>query len=151
MNLCSQEVDASEDYYWGVEIVDLSILSRCFLDNKYLLSFLLMIDFRDHICEYQEGSDTQSPIWIWFQRSDSTTSCQICKSKILINHGSSTNLIAHLKRHHGFLKKYNAFKEHKELSNLKQERLQKCKRKNSVATNNESGGWISCAKAWIHI
>ena len=35
----------------------------------------------------------------------------------------------------------------KNMSNLKQERLQKCKRKNLVATNNESGGWISCAKA----
>ena len=109
------------------------------------------MDFRDRNCKYQEGLDSQSPIWIWFERSDSTASCQICISKILTNHGSSTNLIAHLKRHHGFLKKYNAFKEHKELSNLKQERLQKCKRKNLMATNNENGGWISCAKAWIHI
>ena len=96
-----------------------------------------MMDFRDHICEYQEESDIQSPIWIWFGRNDSTESCQICKSKILINHGSFTNLIAHLKRHHGFLKKYNAFKEYEELSNLKQERLQKCKRKNLVAETNQ--------------
>ena len=86
------------------------------------------MDFRDCISEYQEGSDIQNPIRIWFERSDSTASCQICKS---------TNLIAHLKRHHGFLKKYNAFKEHKELSNLKQERLQKCKRKNLVAETNQ--------------
>ena len=95
------------------------------------------MDFRDCICEYQEGLDTQSPIWIWFGRSESTASCQICKSKILKNHGSSTNLIAHLKHHHGFLKKYNLFKEYKELSNFKQERLQKCKRKNSVAETNQ--------------
>ena len=96
-----------------------------------------IMDFQDRIREYREGSSTQSPIWIWFVKTEKTVTCQICKSNIATGNSSSTNLITHLKRHHGFLKKYNAFKEYEELSQLKQDRLQKCKRKNSVADSEE--------------
>ena len=89
--------------------------------SALFLQFIM--DFHDCICEYREGSSTQSPIWIWFVKTEKTVTCQICKSNIATGNSSSTNLITHLKRHHGFLKKYNAFQEYEELSQLKQDRL----------------------------
>ena len=88
------------------------------------------MDFQEGIREYREGSAVQSPIWIWFSKSGETITCQICKKNVTVVPGSTSNLISHLKRNHGFLKKYNAFKEYEELSELKQERLKKGKRKN---------------------
>ena len=55
----------------------------------------------------------QSPIWIWFDKNDKnvkTATCKICKTNVVMGNASTTNLITHLKRHHGFLKKYSAFK-----------------------------------------
>ena len=98
------------------------------------------MEFQDRVCAYQEGSDVQSPIWIWFDENDkidNTATCKICKTNVVMGNASTTNLITHLKRHHGFLKTYNAFKEYENLSQLKQERLNKCKRKNSVAEPDE--------------
>ena len=43
----------------------------------------------------------------------------------------------HLKRHHGFLKKYNAWKEYEELSALKDAHLQGMKRKNLEVNSTE--------------
>ena len=59
--------------------------------------------------------------------------CHICDLKIAIKNSSTTNLIAHLKGHHGFFKKYNAWKEYGELSSLKDERLKNLKRKNCLS------------------
>ena len=63
-------------------------------------------------------------------------------SKFLSNNISATtfstsNLIGHLKRHHGFLKKYNAWKEYEELSALKDAHLQGMKRKNLEVNSTE--------------
>ena len=66
-----------------------------------------------------------------FQTTQNLATCKICSSEIPMKHFSTSNLIFHLKRHHGFLKKYNAWKIYEELSGIKEERLKKLKRKNS--------------------
>ena len=45
------------------------------------------------------------------------------------------NLITHLKRHHGFLKKYNAYQEYEKLTALKEARVQNLRRKPSEVEN----------------
>ena len=84
------------------------------------------MDFAALMQEYKEGTSIQSPIWIWFTKEKDGAQCNICQSHHPMKSFSTSNLIFHLKRHHGFLKKYNAWKEYEELSLLKEERL-KCK------------------------
>ena len=91
------------------------------------------MDFPQLIIDFRESNSTQSPIWIWFSKQKEDFSmCHICDSKIAVKNSSTTNLIAHLKGHHGFFKKYNAWKEYEELSSLKDERLKNLKRKNRL-------------------
>ena len=90
------------------------------------------MDFQQKISDYQESQAAQSPIWIWFQKTSEKVTCLICNTNVTSPSGTTSNLIAHLRRHHGPIKKYNAYKEYEDLSKLKQER-QNTKRKNSVA------------------
>ena len=87
-------------------------------------SFAIM-DFSELINNYKENdSETSSPIWIWFKRKeDNDVVCQICKTNIQCRDASTGQMTQHLKRHHNFLKKYNAYKEFEDLSALKQTRL----------------------------
>ena len=78
------------------------------------------MDFPQLIIDFIESNSTQSPIWIWFsEQKEDFSMCHICGSKITIKNSSTTNLMAHLQRHHGFFKKYNAWKEYEQLSSLK--------------------------------
>ena len=53
----------------------------------------------------------------------------ICKTKIPRKDGTTGGMVNHLKRHHGFLSKNNAWKVYEELSSLKETRLKNNKRK----------------------
>ena len=90
------------------------------------------MDFDASISEFKESDSTKSPIWIWFSKTKQESgTCKICSTDIAMKHFSTSNLIFHLKQHHGFLKKYNAWKIYEELSGIKEDRLNKLKRKNS--------------------
>ena len=86
-------------------------------------SFAIM-DFSKLINNYKENdSETSSPIWIWFKRKeDNDVVCQICKTNIQRRDASTGQMTQHLKRHHNFLKKYNAYKDFEDVSALKQTR-----------------------------
>ena len=64
------------------------------------------MDFLAKINEYKESNSSKSPVWIWFDNEKEYGKCQICKTRVKIVNYATTNLILHLKRHHGFLKKY---------------------------------------------
>ena len=84
------------------------------------------MDFQTKIAEYKENESTiSSPIWIWFSKTDSGATCNICKSSMPQKSGSTGNMVNHLKRRHGFTQKPNAWKDFEELSSLKDARLQK--------------------------
>ena len=71
-------------------------------------------------------------VYVWLSKTKQESgTCKICSTDIAMKHFSTSNLIFHLKRHHGFLKKYNAWKIYEELSGIKEDRLNKLKRKNS--------------------
>ena len=82
--------------------------------------------FQTKIAEYKKDKSTIfSPVWIWFSKTDSGATCNICKTSMPQKNGSTGNMINHLKRHHGFTRKPNAWRDFEELSSLKDERLQK--------------------------
>ena len=88
--------------------------------------------------EYKETETTKSPIWIWFEKKNQEIArCKICKTDTPTKSFSTSNLIIHLKRHHGFLKKPDAWKVYEELSSLKEERIKTSKRKNSDVNHDE--------------
>ena len=90
------------------------------------------MDFQTKIAEYKENKSTiSSPIWIWFSKTDSGATCNICKSSMPQKSGSTGNMVNHLKRRHGFTQKPNAWKDFEELSSLKDERLQKTRKPES--------------------
>ena len=70
-----------------------------------------------------------SHIWIFFTKEDTNSKCNICDASIARKDGSTTGMVFHLKRHHDYLKKYNAWKIYEELSQLKETRLKGKKRK----------------------
>ena len=86
------------------------------------------MDFSAKITEYKESNSSKSPVWIWFDNEKEYGKCQICKMREKIVNYATTNLILHLKRHHGFLKKYNAYREFEKLTDLKEELVQNSKR-----------------------
>ena len=96
------------------------------------------MDFTTLVNKYKEGNSSQSPIWIWFQKEKDGAKCLICQTHVITKGFSTTNLIAHLKRHHGYLKKYNAWKDFDELTSLKDERIRNTKRKHSEAECSEA-------------
>ena len=82
--------------------------------------------FQTKIAEYKKDESTIfSPVWIWFSKTDSGATCNICKSSMPQKSGSTGNMVNHLKRRHGFTQKPNAWKDFEELSSLKDERSQK--------------------------
>ena len=88
------------------------------------------MDFFALITEYKESDSTASPIWIYYEkRPDNTAKCNLCQASVPRKDGSTTGMVIHLKRHHGFLKKHNAYKTYEELSVLKDNRLKATKRK----------------------
>ena len=89
------------------------------------------MDFSASISAYKESDSTKSPICIWYQKEKESAKCLICQTSLTSKSFATTNLINHLKRHHGFLKKYNAWKEYEELSSMKEARISGLKRKNS--------------------
>ena len=76
------------------------------------------MDFSPLINDYKENdSEVSSPIWIWFQKKEKNdVICQICKTNIQHRDSSTGQMTQHLQRHHNFMKKYNAFKEFKEMT-----------------------------------
>ena len=88
------------------------------------------MDFSALITEYKESDSTASPIWIYYEkRPDFTSKCNLCQASVPRKDGSTTGMVIHLKRHHGFLKKHNAYKTYEELSVLKDNRLKANKAK----------------------
>ena len=97
------------------------------------------MDFHPDIAEYKENDSlTSSPIWIWFLKKDTTSHCKICKSNIPRKDGSTGGITVHLKRHHNFMSKYNAWKIFEELSSLKEERLKNRKRKHESESDKNT-------------
>ena len=91
------------------------------------------MDFSALIIEYKERDSTASPIWIYYEkRPDNTAKCNLCQASVPRKDGSTTGMVIHLKRHHGFLKKHNAYKTYEELSVLKDNRL-KAKKRSKIA------------------
>ena len=97
------------------------------------------MEFQERVQEYRECTDTKSPIWIWFLKHGETSLCQICKTYVKVStKGSTSNLAIHLRRHHGNKgEEYNAFEQFEELSELKQQRLNKPPRFKRVAEPDE--------------
>ena len=93
------------------------------------------MDFLAKITEYKESNSSKSPVWIWFDNEKEYGKCLICQTRVKIANYATTNLIQHLKRHHGFLKKYNAYQEYEKLTDLKEERVRNSKRKKSEVDN----------------
>ena len=92
------------------------------------------MDFQTKIKEYKENESTiSSPIWTRFSKTDSGATF-ICKSSMPQKSGSTGNMVNHLKRHHGFTQKPNAWKDFEELSSLKDKRLQ-CNAYNEMQIN----------------
>ena len=94
------------------------------------------MDFEPLSTLYKENdSDISSPLWIWFDKVDTSASCKICNTKVPRKDGSTGGLVHHLKRHHNFVSKYNAWKVFEELSLIKDKQLQIRKRKNDTSTD----------------
>ena len=87
------------------------------------------------IQEYKEEEKSTSPVWIWFDKNESNAKCKLCKFTTSRKDCNTTGMSLHLKRHHGFLSKNNAWKIFEELSSLKDERL---KKKRKTDSSNES-------------
>ena len=82
------------------------------------------MDFSALITEYKESDSTASPIWIFYEkRPDNTAKCNLCQASVPRKDGSTTGMVVHLKRHHGFLKKTQCVQNYEELSVLKDNRL----------------------------
>ena len=81
------------------------------------------MDFQSLIDEYKESDNINSPIWIWFSKEENSRKCKTCSQNIAGKNGSTSGLIAHLKVHHGPLRKINAWKSYEELSQLKENRI----------------------------
>ena len=86
------------------------------------------MDYEQLISDFKESESTSSPIWIWFSKDEKDAKCTLCNSSIPRKDSTTTGMVNHLKRHHGFLSKNNAWKTYEELSSLKENRL-KNKRK----------------------
>ena len=85
------------------------------------------MDFHQEIIDFKENDAISSPIWIWFIKNNNISKC---KTNIPRKDSSTGGMTVHLKRHHNFMAKYNAWKIYEELSSLKEERMKSRKRKN---------------------
>ena len=91
-----------------------------------------MENFILSINEFKENESTESPIWIFFEKIPNRKEeaiCLICNREIKCKYSSTTGMIKHLKVCHGSLSKFNAAKIFSELSELKEERQKRTKRK----------------------
>ena len=61
------------------------------------------MDFMAKIKEYKESNSSKSPIWIWFNKGKESGICLICGTFVQSSNYATTNLILHLKRHHGIV------------------------------------------------
>ena len=86
------------------------------------------MDYEQLVSDFKESDSISSPICIWFSKDEKTSKCNLCNSSIPRKDGTTTGMVNHLKRHHGFLSKNNVWKIYEELSSLKENRL-KNKRK----------------------
>ena len=84
------------------------------------------------IKEYKKEEKATSPVWIWFEKVETNSKCKLCKSIISRKDSSTSGMTLHLKRHHGFLSKHNAWKVFEELSCLKEERLKRKRKPEST-------------------
>ena len=67
----------------------------------------------------------QSPVWIWFSKlSETSAFCLICNNAIAISYQGTSNLINHMRHHHGSDRKYDAFAILQELMELRKLRRQ---------------------------
>ena len=69
------------------------------------------MDFSQEINDYRESGATTSPIWIWFKKDDKESLCMLCSKKVPRPDSSTTAMVNHLKRFHGFMSKHNAWKD----------------------------------------
>ena len=89
-----------------------------------------MMDFEQLIVELNENvSEAKSPLWIWFNKEEAGATCKMCKTNISRKDGSTGGLVNHLKRHHNFVVKYNAFLE---ISSLKVRCVSVCVRAHAL-------------------
>ena len=88
----------------------------------------LKMDYEELIHDFKESESTASPLWIWFAKEEKSATCTMCNTSIPRKDSTTGGMVNHLKRHHGFLSKNNAWKTYEELSSLKEKRL-KNKRK----------------------
>ena len=88
------------------------------------------MDYTQLIADYKESGATTSPVWIWFDKHEKDARCTLCGTTVLRKDSSTSCMVNHLRHKHGWLSKYNAWKENEELSALKETR-QKNKRKMS--------------------
>ena len=97
------------------------------------------MEFDDKILEYREDSTiSSSPIWIFFSKNGSDVTCNVCNTTLQRKNSSTGNMSHHLRRHHNFSSKYNAWKIFQELSAVKEERLQRLKKKHDEELKEEA-------------
>ena len=108
-------------------------------------------NFQQQVDKYRNDADTQSPLWIWFQkiRGSLETRCKICESWISTGPRNSTsNLIQHLRGRHGYRSTdYNAFEIYLDLcfwKNQNESKRKAGKQKNSVNLSLLKGQYSSC-------
>ena len=106
----------------GQSFYILSLVKVIISDSNRIISAQKVMDFQPFIDEYKEGDAVSSPIWIWFIKEDNSSKCQICSQTIARKASCTTGMVSHLKHHHGFLKKPNAWKTYEELSAIKDNR-----------------------------
>ena len=90
------------------------------------------MEFDAKIAEFKGNtSEISSPLWIWYTKKDKyDVTCEICKTTIHRKDFTTGGMTQHLKHHHNFISKYNAWKIFEELSLVKEDRLKNRKRKN---------------------
>ena len=70
------------------------------------------MDYTQLIDDYKESATITSPIWIWFEKD---AKCTFCNTIVGRTNSSTSCMVNRLKRKHGFLAKYNAWKHFEEL------------------------------------
>ena len=76
------------------------------------------MDYEELIHDFKESESTASPLWIWFVKEEKSATCTMCNTPIPRKDSTTGGMVNHLKRHHGFLSKNNAWKTYEELTEM---------------------------------